>query len=84
MDHRDHVHIERAWVRSDTGTALQHDGFYYIFMVFIKMLFAIHLKHSRLWPSAEVKPLLNDAFHAMPRQCMFAISMCMHVMISVA
>ncbi len=27
VDHRDHVHIERAWVRSNTGTALQHDGF---------------------------------------------------------
>jgi hypothetical protein len=27
-------------------------------------------------PSADVKPLSNDIVHALPWQCMFALSMC--------
>ncbi len=41
-----------------------------------KILFAAYLKHSSFWPSADVKPMLNDQAHAMPKQCMYAISMC--------
>ncbi len=33
-----------------------------------KILFAVHLKHSSIWPSADAKPMLNDLVHAMPRQ----------------
>jgi hypothetical protein len=42
-----------------------------------KILFAVHLKHSSFCPSAGVKPVVNDLVHAMPWQCMFALSMCM-------
>ncbi len=46
-----------------------------IFIVQIKILFAV-LFVSRLWPSADVQPILNDLGHAMPCQCIFVISMC--------
>ena len=39
-----------------------------------KILFAVHLKHSSFQPSADDKPMLNDLAHAMPRLCMFALS----------
>jgi hypothetical protein len=28
-----------------------------------KILFAVHLKHSSFWPSADVKPIYNDLLH---------------------
>jgi hypothetical protein len=40
-------------------------------------IFAAHLKHSSFWSSAAIKPMQNGLVHAMPRQCMFALSMCM-------
>ena len=39
-----------------------------------KNIFGVHLKHSSFWPSAHVKPMPNDQAHAVPRQCMFALS----------
>jgi hypothetical protein len=30
---------------------------YYIFRVLFEILFAIHLKHSSFWPSADGKPM---------------------------
>jgi hypothetical protein len=35
-----------------------------IFIEFIKILFAVHLKHSCLWPSADVRHMSNDLVHA--------------------
>ena len=49
---------------------------YNIFIVLIKILFAVHLKHSRFWPSADVKPMSNELANAKPRQCIFALSVC--------
>jgi hypothetical protein len=34
-----------------------------------KILIAVHYKHPNFWPSA-------DPVHAMPWQCMFALSLC--------
>ncbi len=34
-------------------------------MVLTKTLFAVHLKHSGLWPSADFKLISNDLVHAM-------------------
>jgi hypothetical protein len=45
-------------------------------MALVKILFAVHLKHSSTWSSPDVKPMSNDLMHAMPWQCMFALSMC--------
>ncbi len=42
----------------------------------IKILFGVLLKHSSLWPAADVKPVLNNIVHAAPWQCMFALYMC--------
>ncbi len=36
--------------------------------------FAVHLKHSSFWTSADGKPISNHLAHAMPRQCMLALS----------
>jgi hypothetical protein len=36
------------------------------------------LDHSRFLPSGIVEPMSNDQAHAMPQQCMFAISLCVH------
>ncbi len=38
----------------------------HIFIVLIKILFAVNKKHSSFWPLAEVKPLSNDLVNAMP------------------
>jgi hypothetical protein len=35
-------------------------------MVLIKILFVVHLKHSSFCPSADVKPMSNDIFDAVP------------------
>jgi len=43
-------------------------------MVLIKELFATDLKQYSFCPSANVRPMSNDLVHAMPWQCMFAIS----------
>jgi hypothetical protein len=48
-----------------------------IFIVFIKILFSVHLKHSSVWLSADVNPMSNDLVHAMPLQSMYVHSMCM-------
>jgi hypothetical protein len=39
-----------------------------------KILFAVDLKQSGFWPSADVKPATNDLAHAMPWKLMFALS----------
>ncbi len=44
-------------------------------MVLIKILFAAHLKQPCVWPSANVKLPSNDLVHAIPWQCMFALTM---------
>ena len=41
-----------------------------------KILFAVHLKHSSVVPAADPTPVSNYLAHAMPRVCMFALSMC--------
>ncbi len=41
-----------------------------------KILFAVHLKHSSFWPSADVKHASNDVVHEATWQCMFALSVC--------
>ncbi len=40
------------------------------------MLFAVHLKQSRFWSSADVKPKSNYPEQAMPWQGTFSFSMC--------
>ncbi len=45
-----------------------------IFTILVK-IFVTHLKHSSFQPSADVNPMLNGLVHAMPWQCMFALSM---------
>ncbi len=42
-----------------------------------KKIFSVYLKHSNIWPSADVKLRLNYRGLAMPWQCMFALSKCM-------
>ncbi len=42
-------------------------------IVLIKILFAVHLKHYKFGPLADVKPTSNDLVHAMLWQCMFAL-----------
>ncbi len=37
-----------------------------IFTVLIKILFVVHLKHFSFCPSADVKPMSNDIFDAVP------------------
>jgi hypothetical protein len=44
-----------------------HDFMTKIFIILIKLLFAVNLKHSSFLPSADVKPLSNDLVHAMHR-----------------
>jgi len=44
--------------------------------MYLGMLFAVHFKHYGFWPSAKIKPKQNDLVHAIPLQCMFALSMC--------
>jgi hypothetical protein len=46
--------IERAWLKYNTGITLLHNGFE-IFTVHIKIVFAVHLKHSRFWSSPNIK-----------------------------
>ncbi len=41
----------------------------------MKSLFAVHLKQSCFWPSADVKPLSDDLVYAMPGNTGF-LSMC--------
>ncbi len=41
----------------------------------MKILVTVYLKHSSLWPSANVNPVSNDLAHAIPWQCMFALSL---------
>jgi len=38
---------------------------YLIYIVLLRIVWAIYLKHSRLWCSADVKPIPNDLAHAM-------------------
>jgi hypothetical protein len=42
--------------------ALLYNG--YIFKVLFKIVFAVHLKHSSFWLSADVEPMSNDLVHA--------------------
>jgi hypothetical protein len=44
-----------------------------IFIVLLKILFVVHLKHSSFCPPPDAKPIQNDIPHAMPRQCMSAL-----------
>jgi hypothetical protein len=48
---------------------------YKIFLLVIEILIALHLKDFSFWPSADVKPMLNDLAHAMIWQYMFALSL---------
>jgi hypothetical protein len=45
----------------------------------MKLLFAVHLKHSNFWPSADVKPTSDEQAHAMHWQYMFTLSLSMCV-----
>jgi hypothetical protein len=36
--------------------------------------FAVHLKHSSFWTSADGKPISNHLAHEMSCQCMLALS----------
>jgi hypothetical protein len=36
-------------------------------------IFAVHLKQSSFWPSADVKPMSTDLVDAKPWQCMLAL-----------
>ncbi len=75
--HRDHrIHIKKAWVRQNTSTNLLHDGFTR-FSQTARVFFDVYLKRSSFWPSADVKPTSNYLVHAMPMQCMHALSICM-------
>jgi hypothetical protein len=47
-----------------------------IFIVLRRNIFAAHLKHSSFGPLSVVKPVQNDLVHAMPCQCLFALSVC--------
>ncbi len=75
--HRDcSIHIERALARSNTA------WLYYIMDLIdfhsTNEIFAdVHLKHSSFWASADAKPMSNGLLHAMPWQCMFALSQCL-------
>jgi hypothetical protein len=42
----------------------------------MKTLFGVDLKQSSSWPSADVKPSSYNLVHAMPWQCMYALTMC--------
>jgi hypothetical protein len=43
-----------------------------------KILFAVHLKGSTFWASADVKPMLNHPVYARYWQCIMALSMCVY------
>jgi len=47
-----------------------------MFIVLRQILFGVHSKHFSFWPSADVNPMSSDQAHALPLQCMFALSMC--------
>ncbi len=51
--------IERACVRQNASMTLLH------FHSIYKVLYAVDLKHSSVWPSADVEPMSNDLVHAM-------------------
>jgi hypothetical protein len=40
-------------------------------------------KHSSFWPLADVKPMSNDAVHAISWQCMFALSLSLSLSLSI-
>ncbi len=44
------IHIERAWMRSNPAKTFLHKGFAR-FSEYLKIVFAILLKHSSFWPS---------------------------------
>jgi len=46
------------------------------FHITFKILFVVHQKCSGFWASADVKPMSNDQVHAMARQCLYDLSMC--------
>ncbi len=50
----------------------------YIFMVLVKILVAVNVKHSSFWASDDDKPMSKDLMHAVPRQCLFALSVCLY------
>jgi hypothetical protein len=45
-----------------------------MFIVLIKNIIDVHIKQASFWPSAGVQPMPNDRMHAMPWQCLLAIS----------
>jgi hypothetical protein len=51
------------------------DNGFTILSQYIKNIFCIHLKHSSIWPSADVKPMSNDTVHGNPSELMSALSM---------
>jgi len=63
--HRDQsIHIEITCVKRNTSTALLHNGFT-VSSCYYQIVFAIHIKHSWVWPSADVKPMSHDHVNAM-------------------
>ena len=48
-----------------------------IFMVLLKILFVVHLKHFTFWPSADVKPISNDKMPS--SECLLSLSLCVCV-----
>jgi len=47
-----------------------------VFKALTEILSALHLKYSSFCPSADVKRMSNDQAHALPPECMFALSVC--------
>ncbi len=47
---------------------------FFIFTYHFQYVF--NLKHSIFWPSADVKPMKNDLWHAMYWQCMYDLCVC--------
>jgi hypothetical protein len=45
-----------------------------MFILLIKILSVVQLKHSSFWPSAEVIPMPNDLVDAIAWQCLFGVS----------
>ena len=71
--HRDHS----IQIRESLGE-IKHDfNTCYIqqIIIILKNIIRRSFKTHQLWSSAGIKPMSNDLVHAMPRQCMFALSL---------
>jgi len=66
--------MSSIWVEDDVE---QYENSWLDFHTTYKILNATHLKHTSFWLSIDDEPIRNNVAHAMPWQCMFALSVCL-------